>query len=92
MKKVELELVSDKDMYLFFQKGIRGGVSYVSKRYSKVSNKYLKPYDPKEESKHIVYLDATDLYGYAMSKFLPTTEFKWTDPKDFDSNKYSSSS
>ena len=57
-------------MYLFFEKGITGGVSYISKRYSKVNDKYLKSYNPKQESKHIIYLDANNLYGYAMSKFL----------------------
>ena len=49
-------------------------------------------YDPKQESKHIMYLDANNLYGYAMSKFLPTSGFKWIDPKEFDLNKYISNS
>ena len=57
-------------MYIFFEKGMRGGVSYISNRYSKGNNKDLKSYDPKQESKHIIYLDANNLYGYAMSKFL----------------------
>ena len=61
--------------------GKRGGISHISNRYSKANNKYLKPYNPKEESKHIVYLDANNLYGYAMSKFLPKSRFKWVDPK-----------
>ena len=60
----------------FFEKGMRGGVSYISNRYSKVNNKYLKSYDQKQESKHIIYLDANNLYGYAMSKFVPTSDFK----------------
>ena len=47
--KVELELISDEDMYLFFEKGMRGGDFYISKRYSKVTNKYLKSYSPKQE-------------------------------------------
>ena len=76
MKKVELELIPDLDMYIFFEKGKRGGVSYISNRYSKANNKYLKSYDPKQESKHIIYLDANNLYVYAMSKFLPTSSFK----------------
>ena len=45
-------------------------------RYSKVSNKYLKSYDPKQESKYIIYIDANNLFGYGMSKFLPTSGFK----------------
>ena len=71
---------------------MRGGISYISKRYDKFNNKYLKRYEPKQESKYIIYLEANNLYGYAMSKFLPTSGFKWIDPKDFDSNKYSSNS
>ena len=84
MTKIKLELISDPDMYIFFEKGMRGDVSYVSNRHSKANNKYLKSYDPKQESKHIIYLDANNLYGYAMSKFLPTSGFKWIDPKEFD--------
>ena len=92
MTKVKLELISDLDIYIFFEKDMRGGVSYISNRYSKASNKYLKSYDPKQESKHIIYLDANNLYGYAMSKFLLTSGFKWIDPKEFDLNKYTSNS
>ena len=68
-------------MYIFFEKGTRGGISYILNRYSKVNNKYLKSYDPKQEFKHIIYLDANNVYGSAMSKFLPTSGFKWIDPK-----------
>ena len=49
MKKTELELIPDSDMYLFFEKDMRGGVSYISKRNSKAKNKYLKSCDPKGE-------------------------------------------
>ena len=56
--KVELELIPDPDMYLFFEKGMTGGVSYISQRYSKANNKYLKYYDLTQESKHIIYLNA----------------------------------
>ena len=58
MKQIELELITDPDMYILFEKGIRGGISYISNRYSKANNKYLKSYDPKQESKNIIYLDA----------------------------------
>ena len=87
MKKIELGLISDHGMYLFFEKGMGGRVSYISKRYSKASNKYLKSYDLKQEFKHIIYLDANNLYACAMSKFLPTSGFKWIDLKEFDVNK-----
>ena len=91
MTKVELELISELDMYIFFEKCMRGGVSYISNRYSK-ANKYLKSYDQKQESKHIIYLDANNLYCYAMSKFFPTSGFKWLDPKRFELNKHTSNS
>ena len=68
-------------MYIFFEKRTRKGVSCVSNRYSKTNNKYLKSYDLKQESKHIIYLDGNNLCGYAMSKFLPTRGFKRIDPK-----------
>ena len=51
------------------------------------NNKYLKPYDTKQESKRIIYLNANNLYGYAMSKFLPLSGFKLANPEDFDLNK-----
>ena len=92
MTKIKLDLIPDPDMYIFFEKGIRGGISYISNRYSKDNNRYLKFYDPKQESKHITYLDTNNLYGYSMSKFLPTSGFKWIDPKEFDLNKYTRNS
>ena len=63
---------------------------YIYKRYSKAKNKYLESSD--QESKYVIYLDKNILYGYAIFKFLQTSGFKWIGPKDFDSNKYSSSS
>ena len=73
--KIQLELIADPDMYILFKKGTRGGISYISNRYSKAKNKYMKSYDPKQESQHID-LDANNLYGYTMSEFLPTSGFK----------------
>ena len=91
MTKVELELIANADMYLYFEKGMRGKVSYISNRYSKGSNKYLKSYDSKQELKHIS-LDTNNLYGYALSEFFPTSEFKWINPRNYDSSKYRSNS
>ena len=54
MTQVELKLISDPDMYIFFEKGMRDGVSYISNRYSKANNKHLKSYDPKQEPKHYI--------------------------------------
>ena len=74
--EIELELIPDLDIYIFFQKGARERISYISNRYSKASNKYLKSYDPKQESKHILYLDVNNLYGYAMRRLLLTSGLK----------------
>ena len=71
---------------------MRAGVSYISNRYSKADNKYLKSHDPKQESKHIMYLDANNVYGYTMLKFLLTSDVKWIDPKEFDLKKYTNNS
>ena len=92
MTKIELELIPDPDMYTFFKKGTRGGIYHISDRYNKTNNKYLKSYDPQQESKHIVYLDVNNFYGHAISKFLPARGFKWIDPKEFGLNKYTSNS
>ena len=92
MTKKELNLISDPDMHVFFEKGTKGGVFYISIRYSKGNKKYLKSYDPKQESKLILYLNANNLYDFAMSKFLPTSSFKWIDPIKFDLNKCTSNS
>ena len=75
MTKIELELIPDPDMYIFFEKGTRGGISYICNRYSKANNKYLKCYDANQEAKYAIYLDTNNLYGYAMSKFLTTSRF-----------------
>ena len=55
MKKIELELIRGSHMSIFFEKGPGGKIVYISNNYRKASNKYLKPYDPKQESKHIKY-------------------------------------
>ena len=64
-------------MYLFFEKGLREGISCITKRYSKSNNKYMKNYNPKNLSKFITYLDKNNLYGWAMSSYLPYGRFKW---------------
>ena len=77
MTKIKLEFILDPHVYMFFEKGARGGLSYISNRFIEAYNKYLKPYDPKQESRHIIYLDANTLHSYAMSNFFPTSGFKW---------------
>ena len=76
MTKIKLEVIPDPDMCIFFEKCRRGGISFISNRYSKVTNNYLKIYDSKQEYKHIIYLDTNNSYGYTMSKFLQTSGFK----------------
>jgi hypothetical protein len=85
LSKVKLELLTDPDMFLMVEKGIRGGISVISNRYSVANNKYMGPsYDETKPSKFITYLDANNLYGWAMCQPLPTSDFKWIDPEDFD--------
>ena len=79
--EIEWELVSDTDMYLFVEKAMRGGISFISKRFSKAYNKYTKSYDNSKPSKYITYLDANYLYGWAMSHYLSYRKFKWLNQK-----------
>ena len=60
--KQKVELLSDYDMLMFFEKGTRGGMCYISKRYSEANNKYMKDFDTNKQSKFIQYLDANNLY------------------------------
>ena len=76
MTEIELELISGIMMHLFIEEGMRGGISYISKRYSRVNNKYMQFYDDEKQSKYTTYLDANNLYGQAMSQYLPYGEFK----------------
>ena len=84
MTGIELERISDFNIYLFIEKGMRGGISYIAKRYSKVNNKYMIDYDGSEESKFTVYLDANNLYGLGISQCLPYGRFKWLSQKKID--------
>ena len=76
MTSVKLELVSDIDMYQFIESGMRGGISYIAKRYSKANFKYMKLHNDSKSSKYTTYLDANKLYRWAMSQYLPYGEFR----------------
>ena len=84
MTKINLELLSDVDKLLMIEKGIRGGISIISNRYGKANNKYMKDYNKKEASKYLMYVDANNLYGWAMSQKLPVHSFKWMTNKEIE--------
>ena len=84
MTNIKLELMTDIDMFQFTEKGMHGGVSYIANLYGNANNKYMKEYDEKAPSKYIKYLDANNLYGWAMSQYLPTGNFKWMTDKEIN--------
>ena len=84
MTKINLELLSDYNMLLMIEKGIRGGISIISNRYGKANNKYMKDYNKKEASKYLMYVDANNLYGWAMTQKLPVHSFKEMTNKELE--------
>ncbi|GFX44453.1 uncharacterized protein TNCV_1394741 [Trichonephila clavipes] len=77
--KVAIELFTDYDMLLFIEKGVRGGINQCCNRYAIANNRYMSNFNPDDEIKYLMYLDANNLYGYAMSKYLPLKDFVWSD-------------
>ena len=99
MTKIELELISDSDMYLFLMDTIRGGITVCNKKFVKSDNVYTrkvhdessnkkvsKKLKTSDSNKFIMYLDANNLYGHSMSKPLPYKNFKWSDDLTLDPN------
>ena len=66
-------------MLMLFEKGIREGICQATYRYAEANNEYMKNYDQNKESSFLMYVDANNLYGWAMSKNLPVDSFKWID-------------
>ena len=93
---VELELLTDYEMLLMVEERIRGGICHSIHRYAKTNNKYMKDYNKNIESSYIQYLDANNLYGWAMSQKLPVNNFKWVNDvteinEEFIKNYYENS-
>ena len=86
---VELESLTDYDMLLMVEEGIRGGICHSIHRYAK-ANKYMKDYNKNIESSYIQYLDANNLYGWDMSQRFLVNNFKWVEEfiKNYNENSY----
>ena len=76
---IKLELLTDYDMLLMVEEGIRGGIRHSMQRYAKANNKYMKNYNESKEISYIQYLDANNLYGWAMPQKLSVNNFKWVE-------------
>ena len=81
---IKLELLTDYDMLLMVEEGIRGGICHSIHRHAKANNKYMENYDENKESSYIQYLDANNLYGWAMSQKLPVNGFKWIENNEIN--------
>ena len=84
MSKCNLQLLDDAEMFRMLENNLRGGISMITKRYARANNPRLGTlYDPAQPTSHIMYWDANNLYGWAMSQHLPYDEFRWMDEADY---------
>ena len=81
---VELDLITDTDMYQMVEKGMRGGISNISHRYATANHPNMTTYNSKEKMRTLIYQDANALYAWAMSQLLPMKNFKWISPDKVD--------
>ncbi len=90
MMGIELQLISDSpnacniDMHLFMEKGIRGGVSVITHRHGEANNPLVEGYDPSKPTTHLIYWDANNLYGWAMSQCLPYGDLRWLNEQQIE--------
>jgi len=77
---IKLELLSDYDMHLFFENSIRGGLTQASMRYAKANNEKTSDYNTSKPNSWLVYQDCNNLYGWAMSQYMPCGGFQWVEP------------
>ena len=82
LTNIELEQITEPDMYLFIEKGLRGGISMVSHRHAIANNPQMQNYNPEQPTTFLQYLDSNNLYGWAMSQPMPTGGFQWVNYTD----------
>ena len=88
MTRVELELFTDMDMYLFVEQSLRGGITTTNHRYAKANNPYLMDYDDSRDTTYIQYLDVNNLYGSGLQGLLPYKNFKWLTRGQIDARDF----